>query len=196
MQKIGIMGGTFNPIHTAHLAIAESALSAFSLDGIMFLPNSIPPHKAHDNSIDTKHRIKMVEAAIRGNEKFFISLYEVENGGFSYTVDTLRHFSTIYEEIYFIIGGDSLRDFPKWYKPQEISDMCILAAYPRGNLDFKAHSENLRELFGADVRELDAPRLDISSSDIRNRLKQGKSVKNLVPDSVLEIIEKNNLYAK
>jgi len=194
MKKIGIMGGTFNPIHSAHLAIAEQAMDEFGLEKIMFLPNNIPPHKECDNSVSSTFRIEMVKAAIEDNDRFFLSLYEIEKGGFSYTVDTLRHFSNEYDDIYFIIGGDSVRDFPKWYKPDEISKLCTFIAYPRENLDFKAHAQQIRDLYGAKVLELDAPRLDISSSDIRLRLKQNKTVRYLVPEKVFKIIEENKLY--
>lgn len=193
MKKIGIMGGTFNPIHNAHLTIAQCACKEYGLDGVMFLPNCIPPHK-QTGTVDTKLRVKMVEAAIESNESFFISLYETEKGGLSYTVDTMEYFSQIYEDIYFIIGGDSVRDFPKWYKPEKISKLCSFIAYPRNGLDFEKHIQIMKTEFGANVLRLNAPEMDISSSEIRKLIKSGKPFRHLIPEKVYEIIKENKLY--
>ena len=194
MKKIGIMGGTFNPVHNAHLAIAQCACKEYGLDGVMFLPNCIPPHKKSSGTVDTEFRVEMVKAAIENNNKFFISLYEIEKGGISYTVDTLKHFSEIYENIYFIIGGDSIRDFPKWYKPDEISKLCSFIAYPRNGLDFEEHTKIMKTEYGAKVFRLTAPEIDISSSGIRELIKKGEPFSHLVPEKVYKIIKENKLY--
>lgn len=196
MKKIGIFGGTFNPIHSAHLVIAEAAAEQFGLENIMFLPNASPPHKVCESMASEDLRLEMTKAAISGNDKFFVSDYEIKNGGLSYTVDTLEHFKSIYDEIYFIIGGDSIRDFPTWYRPEEIAKLCTLIVYPRDGLDTDYYIKNAEKLFSANVKKLVSPRIDISSSDIRQRVNGGKSVRYLVPESVRKIIEENNLYRK
>lgn len=196
MKRIGIFGGTFNPIHTAHLVIAESALEQYGLERIMFLPNASPPHKVCEDMADAAQRLEMTKRAIEGNDSFFVCDYEIKNGGLSYTVDTLTHFKKEYDEIYFIIGGDSVRDFPTWYMPEKIAKLCTLLVYPRGDIDTDFYIENVKKLFGASVYKISAPQLDISSSDIRERIKSGRSVRYLIPDGVREIIKKNNLYRK
>lgn len=198
MGKLGIMGGTFNPVHNAHLVIAQSALEEYGLDRVMFLPNNVPPHKTCDYTADAAERLEMVRCAIAGNDSFFVSDYEIAEGGLSYTVDTLRHFSRVFPEdsLYFIIGGDSLRDFPAWRMPEEIASLCTLLAYPRDGLDMTAYADGLRERYGASVSFIHAPRLDISSSDIRRRCGEGRAIRYLVPDSVREIIEKHGIYVK
>lgn len=196
MKKIGIFGGTFNPIHSTHLVIAEAAAEQFGLKKIMFLPNASPPHKVCESMASEDLRLEMTKAAISGNDKFFVSDYEIKNGGLSYTVDTLEHFKSIYDEIYFIIGGDSIRDFPTWYRPEEIAKLCTLIVYPREGLDTDYYIKNAEKLFSANVKKLVSPRIDISSSDIRQRVSSGKSVRYLVPENVRKIIEENNLYRK
>lgn len=196
MKKIGIFGGTFNPIHSAHLVIAEAAAEQFGLEKIMFLPNALPPHKVCESMASEDLRLEMAKAAISGNDKFFVSDYEIKNGGLSYTVDTLEHFKNIYDEIYFIIGGDSIRDFPTWYRPEEIAKLCTLIVYPREGIDTDYYIKNAEKLFSANVKKLVSPRIDISSSDIRQRVSGGKSVRYLVPENVRKIIEENNLYRK
>ena len=196
MKKIGIFGGTFNPIHSAHLVIAEAAAEQFGLEKIMFLPNASPPHKVCESMASEDLRLEMTKAAISGNDKFFVSDYEIKNGGLSYTVDTLEHFKSIYDEIYFIIGGDSIRDFPTWYRPEKIAKLCTLIVYPREEIDTDYYIKNAEKLFSANVKKLVSPRIDISSSDIRQRVSGGKSVRYLVPENVRKIIEENNLYRK
>lgn len=196
MKKIGIFGGTFNPIHSAHLVIAEAAAEQFGLEKIMFLPNASPPHKVCESMASEDLRLEMTKAAISGNDKFFVSDYEIKNSGLSYTVDTLEHFKSIYDEIYFIIGGDSIRDFPTWYRPEKIAKLCTLIVYPREEIDTDYYIKNAEKLFSANVKKLVSPRIDISSSDIRQRVSGGKSVRYLVPENVRKIIEENNLYRK
>lgn len=196
MSKLGIFGGTFNPIHTAHLIIANTALEQYSLDRIMFLPNYQPPHKECDAMAEASVRFEMIQKAISSNPAFFACDYEINKGGLSYTVDTLKAFEEMYadDELYFIIGGDSVECFHLWYEPLEIAKRCKLLAYPRHARDLTESIAALKSRFNAEIYKLDAPEFDISSSYIRDCVKNGKSVKYLVPDSVLEIIEKNHLY--
>lgn len=195
-NSVAIFGGTFNPIHKAHIIIAEAALEQYDLGGVMFLPNAVPPHKECPDLADNEIRMEMVKSAISYNDNFFVSDYEMKNGGFSYTVDTLRRFKNIYDEIYFIIGGDSVRDFPKWHCPSEIAALCTLLVYPREGLNLKRYMDNVKNLFGAKVYEISAPQIDISSSDIRRRIKGGENVRDLLSNGVWEIIKENKLYKK
>ena len=194
MKKLGIMGGTFNPIHNGHMAVAKAAMDEYNLDRIMFLPNFQPPHK--ESATSAQLRLEMVQTAVEGEERYFVSDYEISRGGISYSVDTLREFKKIYpdRELYFIIGGDSLRDFGKWYKPEETVKYCILLVYPRNDINLDTCIDDLRTRFGARIEKLTAPELDISSSDIRDMIKAGKSPEGLVPQSILSLIENNNLY--
>ena len=194
MKKLGIFGGTFNPVHNGHMAVAETAVSEFGLDRLMFLPNFQPPHKKCEAAPEL--RLAMAEAAAKENDRFFVSDFEIKKGGISYSVHTLEAFSELYkgEEIYFIIGGDSLRDFPKWYKPEEIVRHCILLTYPRNDINLEECINNLRTDMGARVYQIKAPEINISSSEIRELIKSGGSVEGYVPPAVLKIIENNNLY--
>ncbi len=194
MKKLGIFGGTFNPVHNGHMAVADAAVSQFGLDRLMLLPNYQPPHKKCEAAPEL--RLAMAEAASRGREKFFVSDYEIKKGGISYSAHTLKAFSELYkgEELYFIIGGDSLRDFTKWYKPEEIVKYCILLAYPRNDINLDECIKKLRSNLGAVVYELHAPEINISSSEIRSIVKSGGRADDYVPPAVLEIIENNNLY--
>lgn len=196
MSKIGIMGGTFNPIHSAHLIIAQAALEEYRLDKIMFLPNYVPPHKEMDFYISPKARLELVQAAILDNDKFFVSDFEITKGGKSYTVDTLKAFEEKYkgDEFYFIIGGDSLRDFSTWYCPEEIAKLCTLLVYPREDIDIREHMCNITKTYDAKIFEIHSPRFDISSSMIRERIKDGKSIKYLVPEKVHDKIYENKYY--
>ena len=196
MCKLGIMGGTFNPIHNAHLMLAKAALDEYSLDKVMFLPNYQPPHKECDMMADASIRHLMIQEAISGRERFFVSDFEIKKGGLSYTVDTLRAFEKMYQgyELYFIIGGDSLRDFMSWRQPEEIAKRCRILVYARDGVDPLPQIKHLTETMGAKIDIIHAPFVDISSSYIRQCIAEGKSVDKYVPKEVLDIIKTNNLY--
>lgn len=186
MCKIGIFGGTFNPIHLGHINIALSAKKQYSLDKVIFLTSGNPPHKKDLNILDGKIRHIMVKRAILEYEDFFACDWEIKRKEYSYTLDSLLHFKEIYpdDELYFIIGGDSLRDFHKWHKPEEILKLCTILVYDRE--DGTAKSDFAKEIFG--------DKLNISSSQIREMIKNGQDVKNLLPKPVYEFIKKYHLY--
>ncbi len=198
MSKLGIMGGTFNPVHNGHIAIAKAALHQYKLDKIMFLPNFCPPHKDTDFMADAALRLEMIRNSIKDEKDFFVSDYEIKKGGVSYTVDTLTDFEKMYpyDEIYFIIGGDSLRDFMKWYQPQEIVKKCILLVYAREGEDPRPYIQNLKQTLGAEIFLIDAPNIDISSSYIKESIFEGHDVQKLVPKGAMDIILADNLYKK
>ena len=188
MSKIGIMGGTFDPIHFGHLNIASRAKSEYHLDKVIFLTSGNPPHKRDKNILDAKIRHIMVKRAIDGIDGFVASDYEVNRSEYSYSVNTLTHFKEIMpdDELFFIIGGDSLRDFHKWYKPDEILKLCTLLVYDRVGGEYT--SDFSKPISGATI--------DISSTEIREKLENGEDVSGLVPPSVLDFIKRNNIYRK
>lgn len=196
-MKTGIMGGTFNPIHNAHLMIADFAREEFGLDRILFMTSGNPPHKTKKKLADAVLRHKMMQAAIAGNPEFLAEDYEVRRGAYSYTADTLRFLKQKYPEdaFYFIIGGDSLRDLPTWYQPEEILNLATILAFARSfGFDMEQAIHTAQTRCGGEIYQVHAPVLEISSSFIRSRIRQGKSVRYLLPDAVLEIIREYHLY--
>lgn len=186
MCKIGILGGTFNPIHNGHIEIARRAKEQFGLCKIVFLTSGNPPHKKNTQILDSKIRHIMVKRAISGIDGFEACDWEVKREELSYTRDTLLHFKEIFpkDELYFIIGGDSLRDFDKWYKPQEILELCTILVYDRKGGTVK--SDFAKQILGG--------RIDISSSEIREDVKNGVSIIDKVPKEVCGFIERNEIY--
>lgn len=195
MKKIGIMGGTFNPVHNAHLIMARYAKEQYGLNNIIFMTSGNPPHKQNVNMPDAEVRHKMLRLAIGADDDFTADDYEVKSSSYSYSVNTLKYLKGIYpnDRIYFIIGGDSLKDLPKWYKPREILSMCTLLVYPRKG-DTEGQISKIKKMYGGEIYPISSPELEISSTEIRKRLTEGKSVRHMIPDRVLEYIEENKLY--
>lgn len=198
-MKIGIMGGTFDPIHIGHLLLGEFAYKQFSLDEIWFLPNGGPPHK-DTKEMDTslRHRVEMVKAAIKGAPHFRLSLHEAEEG-VHYTYKTMREFHELYpgSELYFILGADSLFSIEQWKYFKKIFPTCTILAAMRDDKDvsdMKKQIEYLKETYDADIKLLMAPLLEISSTTIRERASKGLTVHYMVPDAVAEYIQKHQLY--
>lgn len=199
-MKIGIMGGTFDPIHNGHLMLGEYAKKLFELDEIWFMPNGNPPHKLNSNiESQTKHRVEMVKLAIEGREGFNIQLYEVERKEVNYSYLTMQHFNEAFpqNDFYFIIGADSLFAFESWKHPELLVKSCkILAAYRDGknSIEMKNQIQYLNEKYGAEIILLNTPDVDISSSNIRRKIKQNEDISDLVPESVFSYIQSNNLF--
>ncbi len=198
--RVGIMGGTFDPIHIGHLILAECAYEQFQLDTVQFLPSGNPPHKTdRTNGASDEERLEMVVLAIRDNPHFSLDAEEMRRGGFTYTCDTLvalrqQHPDT---EYYFIIGADSLLSFDTWRKPEVISQNCVLLAAVRDQLSVSAMEpkmEEFRERYGAKIYLLQTPNIDISSTDLRFRRQEGRSLRYYVPDAVLNYIEQKDIY--
>lgn len=199
MAEVGIMGGTFDPIHQAHLIIAEQAFLELGLDKVMFIPSGNPPHKSQRRVTDKEIRCEMVRQAIAGNPHFELCTYELERERYSYTAETLQYLKREYanDNFYLIIGEDSLAYLDEWYKPEVIAKLCTLAVYRRGEAsDVKSEAERIKGLLKADIRLIEAPVIDISSTLIRDNIKNGKSVKYYLPDSVIKIIEREGLYVQ
>lgn len=198
-MKVGIMGGTFDPIHLGHLATAESVREIFQLDEILFIPAARPPHKTEKFVTPELHRLMMTFLATKSNEKFQVSPMEILRDGLSYTLETVNELhkklgeST---ELFFIIGADSLQDLPTWYQSRELVNQCHFIATTRPNVN--VHLSELKKFFGKLFKEkihpVTTPGIEISSTEIRRRVKEGLSIKYLVPEVVEEYIKKERLY--
>ena len=199
-MKIGIMGGTFDPIHNGHLMLGRFARDLFKLDVIWFMPNGTPPHKASDSiETQTKHRVEMVKRAIEHEKDFVLQLYEVNNQEINYSYLTMEHFKEIYpeHEFYFIMGADSLFGIENWRYPERLLQTCtVLAAYRDGKTQAEMEEKiaYLNEKFGANIHLLNTPDIDIASSEIRDKLNACGVAADEMPIRVYEYIVENQLY--
>ena len=198
-KRIGLMGGTFDPIHLAHLHIAEESREAFQLDEVRFIPAAQPPHKQGRKIASAEQRIKMVELAIANNPFFRLDLLEMELQGPSYSWRTVQEMQRRLgqdAELFFITGSDSINDLPTWSHPKELVAACHFIGTTRPEVPFD--EEMLLDFFDSELRsrihELKVPRMEISSTLIRQRIALGKSIRYLVPEAVAEYIEKEGLY--
>jgi nicotinate-nucleotide adenylyltransferase len=191
-MRIGVFGGTFNPPHLGHLIVAESAREALNLNTVLFIPSASPPHKSSRSLVDAECRIEMVKLAVSGNPSFQASDIEIQRGGRSYTVDTLRGLSALYPraELYLLIGIDNLLELHTWKEPEEIFGLSEVVAVNRPGYD----SADIRKDYLRRVTFLRYPNIDISSSEIRRKAKMGKSIKYLVPSAVESYILKHGAY--
>jgi len=193
-MRIGIMGGTFNPIHNAHLLIGSLAREQFRLDKVIYMTGGNTPHKDTDGA-DAMQRFEMVKMAVESNPYFYADDYEVTKSGYSYTVRTLEHFWKKGDELYFILGSDSLDYIDKWYEAEKIFKMCVILVFERKDYhNISDKTAELKGLYGCDIRRIDAPIVEISSSMIRERIKAGKTVRYMLPDNVIGYIKENRLY--
>ncbi len=187
-MKIGILGGTFDPPHNAHIELAWLCKKKFNLDKIMFLPLGDAPHK---NDVTKKEiRLKMLEGAIEKNNDFFISLEEVNRTGKTYTFDTLSKLKKD-DEYFYIIGGDTLKTLHTWFKAEEVFKLTTFIVVDRPGI--KAEN-TIAEKLGAKVLRAEYVAMDISSTEIRQKIKNGQDVKKLVPEKTLQVIIENELY--
>lgn len=199
MKSLGIMGGTFDPIHYGHLIAAECARVEYALERVIFVPAKTPPHKDAAGILDGDDRYFMVKIAVKDNPAFEVSDLELKRGGISYTVDTVRHFQSQYPgiDIYFIMGLDSLLIIDTWKDVDQILSICrfIVVTRPGYNMD---NDEELKAKLPRDLWErlffMQIPGLDISSSDIRYRIGAGKPIKYMLPPEVESYIRKNRIY--
>ena len=199
MKRIGIMGGTFDPIHLGHLLMAEQAFEQYELDQVMFLPTGDPPHKEGRKIAPADIRRKMVEMAIFGNPHFFCSSMEIEREGYSYTAKTLTELRKAHPDTsyYFIVGADSLDYMERWYHPREIFQQAVILAASRNSVseeEVQFKIKQLKERYQADIRPVRMPLIEISSTEIRSRLSDGKSIRYFVPDQVAEYLASSDVY--
>ena len=201
-KAIGIMGGTFDPIHYGHLVAAEAARNEFALDIVYFVPSAHPPHKEEERVSDIEHRYLMTFLSITGNRYFDISDVEMARPGKSYAYDTVKWFKRKYPdfEIYFITGADAIKEIITWHRVEELLDLCYFVAATRPGYDLEKLKENELRFLPAEYLErillIEIPALAISSTDIRNRVRENKPIKYLLPDQVEDYIFKKNLYQK
>ena len=195
-MRLGILGGSFDPPHIGHLILAEYALDAVPLDHVLFVPAADPPHKRGTRAA-VDHRLAMITAAIQDRPEFSVSRVDIDRPGPHYTVDMLRLLRAQFPEaeLYFIMGGDSLRDLVKWSRPQELITLCTLVVM--GRPDAIAYPDMHEAVLPGLVERVimtESPMLGVSSSEIAARLVTGHSVRYVVPAPVLSYIETNRLY--
>ncbi len=198
-KKTGILGGTFNPVHMVHMILAENAYRDFSLDEIILLPSGSPPHKAGRNIAPAADRLNMLKIAARDIPYFRVSDLEIRRQGYSYTADTLDKLRVDQPDtdFYFIMGGDSLFQLESWHEPERVMRDCTILAAVRNNVKadaFIARASYLREKYGAHIRLMDLPDIELSSSEIRDRCGRGRSVRFMVPAGVEDYIREKGLY--
>ncbi len=195
--SVGILGGTFDPIHHGHLAIAEEAREALGLERVLLVPAADPPHKPARRVTSPSHRLAMAELAIAGNPALAVSAIEVERGGASYTVETLEALAVGgIVDPWLILSAEALAGFPAWHRPDRILELCRLAVVPRGGYEVLDPAWVREHFPGREARVtfLPGPLLPISGSVVRRRAAAGRSVRYLVPDAVAHYIADHDLY--
>ncbi len=200
-KRIGIMGGSFDPVHSGHLIIAQDAVEKLDLSEVVFIPASIPPHKRHLRQVSVEHRSNMMKLAVESDLRFSVSDLELSRGGISYTFDTIREFRNAYPgaELFMIVGSDTLVDLHNWHRIEVLLELCEVASFIRpGEDDLDAIAEKiklggeqkdrlLRNVFGAHL-------IGVSSTEIRRRVAEGLSVRYLTPPEVEMYIFEHGLY--
>ncbi len=197
-RRLGIMGGTFDPIHYGHLVTAEAARDCFALDEVVFVPSGRPPHKSRSQPCSPEHRAMMTLLAIITNPHFSLSRIEVDREGYSYAIDTIRSFAEQYgpdTEIFFITGADAILEIAGWYQADELFQLASFIAATRPGFDLQGLNR-LPEAWRQRIHSFDVPALAISSTDIRRRVAQGVSIRYLLPETVENYIIKEGLYVR
>ncbi|HZZ79723.1 MAG TPA: nicotinate-nucleotide adenylyltransferase [Gemmataceae bacterium] len=200
-MRVGVFGGTFDPVHLAHLILAEQCREQARLDQVLFVPAAVPPHKQHRAVTPFGQRVEMLSLAIAGNPVFRIDELEKDRPGPSYTVDTLTqlHAARPDDELFFILGTDSLRDLPTWYQPRRILELAGLVIHEREGFP-PIPEKDLREAlelgseFPLRMQNIQAPLIAVSSQDIRKRIGEGHSVRYMIPRAVEAYIAEKGLY--
>lgn len=196
-MKIGLFGGTFDPIHIGHMILMENVINNLDLDKIYVLPNSNPPHKLENKKTALNLRLKMVNEAIKDNPKLEINDYDYRDNEIHYTFDTINYFKKSYpnDEIFFIMGEDSFLDIEKWRNYKEIlkENLIIFKRYSNKNFSLISKINQVRK-YNKNIYLIDNIALDISSTLIRNLVKENKSIRYLVNDEVINIIKEEKLY--
>jgi nicotinate-nucleotide adenylyltransferase len=192
IARTGILGGSFDPPHVGHTAMARCALETLGLDRVLLMPAPRPPHKEAGALSGWEHRLAMTRLAARGLDGVEVSLHETGSTGESYTADSLRRYRDAHGgDLYFILGADSLRDLPGWREPEAIVGLATLVVFPRAGIEARLDVEG-----EASVVVFEAPPIDVSSSEVRARRRAGESIESLVPAAVLEYIVEKRLYTR
>lgn len=198
-KRLGIMGGTFDPIHYGHMVAAETARVEFGLDRVLFIPTGSPPHKENRLISDANLRYEMVEMSIQSNKDFMVSRMEIDREGTTYTVDTLRILHAIFpqQELHFITGTDALKEMLSWHEHEEIIRIAKIIGVSRPGYDSKNLIENISQKYPFTknrIAQIEIPALAISSTDIRMRVANNKPIRYLLPDEVRLFINDRDLY--
>ena len=193
MARIGLLGGTFNPPHIGHLVCASEACDQLGLDRVELLVARVPPHKRVPEEPGPEHRVAMCRLAVEGDERLAVNDSEIAREGPSFTVDTLRALDGS-DELTFIVGGDMARSLPTWREPEAILELAVLAIAEREGIVRADIAEQLAPYRSDRLRFFDMPRVDVSSSDLRRRVSEGRSLRYLVPEAVSGYIEREGLY--
>ncbi len=197
LKRIGILGGTFDPLHLGHLIIASHAADGLDLDQVLFMPAQIPPHKLDLVITDTAHRVEMVQRGIRDDDRFAVSDLDLRRDAPSYTSELVARLAKELPgtALHFIAGADSLRDFPTWHEPREILKHAELAIAARPGTSITDEMLESVPTLRTRTRIFESPLIDISSTTIRNRVHHGRSIRYLVPADVETYIEEHGLYS-
>lgn len=195
---MGLMGGTFDPIHWGHLILAEQARERFGLQKVLFVTAAQPPHKVGETVTAAAHRLEMTRRAIADNDLFECSTIEIDRPGPSYTIDTVKQVLELHGpqvEVYLLLGADEGRDLMKWREPYEIMKLATIAVANRPGLPVSDVIDSLPEDFAKGIVPMEMPGVDISATDLRERVRSGRSIRYLVPKLVEDYIWANGLYA-
>lgn len=192
MKKIGIFGGTFNPIHNGHLILAQIVLEKYNPDEFHFIPCKIPALKNSESLVEGFHRLNMIKSVIKYEPRFILSDIELKRGGKSFTIDTLLELKSKDNELNLIIGEDNIKDFNKWKNPEKILELAKLIVVNRGGYE----NQIPVQILSKEISVCRIPNIEISSSEIRRRIEQNLSIRYFVPDEVFSYIALNNLYKK
>jgi nicotinate-nucleotide adenylyltransferase len=195
--RVGILGGAFNPPHIGHLVCAQETLLQLELDQVLFVPTGEPPHRELEDDPGAELRLEMVELAIAGDSRFAVSRIEVDRDGPSYTADTLAAMTKAEpdHQLFLILGGDQAAALPDWHEPEKVLELATVAVVERVNWSRNAIAVKIARLRGTDaVRYLDMPLIQVSSSSVRRRARQGKPIRYFVPEEVVSLIGSKGLY--
>jgi nicotinate-nucleotide adenylyltransferase len=195
--RVGIFGGAFNPPHIGHLVCAQEALVKLELERVLFVPVGVPPHRELEYDPGAEVRFEMVELAATDDERFEASRIELDREGPSYTSDTLEQLASESpkDELFLILGGDQAASLPTWHEPEKVLERATVAAFERVSWGRNAIQIKIGRLGAGRVRYLDMPLIQVSSSAVRRRVREGLPIRYLVPDKVASYIETNGLYA-
>ena len=198
-MRLGILGGTFNPPHLGHLVCAQEAHRSLELDRVMLVPARIPPHKPVEHEPGPEHRLELCSLAVRDDDRFEVSDIELGRDGPSYTVDTLQELTSKASttELFLIVGGDIAVGLPRWREPERVLDLATLAIAKRRGTARTSVQNSLDVLRGGErARFFEMPRIGVSSTMIRRRVRAAQPIRYLVPDRVAEYIDRHDLYAQ